>query len=66
MDVGRIFSLLFVVFLILGLAYNLLVPNLPKIPGDVYINKPNFKIYIPLISPIIISVILTLIFNFFR
>ncbi len=64
--VGKSFSLLFVIFLLLGLIYNFLVPNLPRIPGDVYINKPNFKICIPFTSAIVISVILTIMFNFFR
>ncbi|HBQ50382.1 TPA: hypothetical protein DD690_00175 [Candidatus Daviesbacteria bacterium] len=39
---------------------------MPKIPGDIYIDRPNLKIYIPFTSAIVISVILTLIFNFFR
>ncbi len=64
-NVGKIFTFLGLIFLILGLIFNIM-PNLPKIPGDIYINKPNLKIYIPFTSAIILSVILTLIFNFFR
>ena len=59
------FSLLGVIFLVLGLVFNIM-PNLPKIPGDIYIDRPGLKIYIPFTSALVISVLLTLIFNFFR
>lgn len=37
-----------------------------KLPGDIVIDKPNFKIYIPLTTMIIISAVLTFIFWLFR
>jgi hypothetical protein len=39
------------------------VSKLPfgKLPGDIVINKPNFKMYIPITSMIIISLIISLI-----
>ncbi|MBI2196682.1 DUF2905 domain-containing protein [Candidatus Daviesbacteria bacterium] len=64
-NIGKIFSLLGVVFLILGILFNFM-PRLPRIPGDIYIDRPGIKIYIPFTSAIIASVILTLILNFFR
>ena len=64
-NLGRLFSLLGVVFLILGILFNL-IPRLPRVPGDIDIDKFGFKIYIPFTSAIIASVILTLILNFFR
>jgi len=64
-EAGRLFSFLGVIFLLLSLIFNI-VPNLPKIPGDIYINRPNLKIYIPWLSSIMLSVILTIMFNFFR
>jgi len=64
-EIGKLFSFLGLVFLVLGLIFNI-KPDLPKIPGDIYIDRPNLKIYIPFTSAIVISVILTLIFNFFR
>lgn len=66
-EIGKIFSLLAVVFLFLGLLFNLLMTNPPWIPGDIYINKPYLlRIYIPFTSAIVLSVILTIILNFFR
>ncbi|MBI2314959.1 DUF2905 domain-containing protein [Candidatus Daviesbacteria bacterium] len=64
-DAEKIFSLLGIIFLVLGLLFNLM-PNLPRVPGDIYIDRPNLKIYIPWLSSIVISVILTILFNFFR
>lgn len=64
-DLGKMFSLLGTMFLVLGLLSNL-IPKFPKIPGDIYINKPNIKIYIPWLSSLIIAVILTVMFNYFR
>ncbi|MDO8619487.1 MAG: DUF2905 domain-containing protein [Candidatus Daviesbacteria bacterium] len=61
----KLFSLLGLVFLVLGLVFNIM-PKLPRIPGDLYIDKFGFKIYIPFVSAIILSVILTLSFNFFN
>lgn len=65
-DIGRSFALFGFVFLLLLLLYNLLMPRLPRIPGDIDINKSYLKVYIPFTSAIVLSVILTLIFNFFR
>ena len=62
---GKLFLFLGLVFLVLGLLFNIM-PKWPKIPGDIYIDRPGFKLYIPWLSSIVISVILTLIFNFFR
>ena len=64
-DAGKSFAFLGVIFLILTLGFNFM-PRLPKIPGDIYVDKFGFRLYIPWLSSIIVSVILTLIFNFFR
>jgi hypothetical protein len=64
-DIAKIFYLLAGVFLVLGLLANI-GGNFPKIPGDIDIDKPGIKIYIPFTSAIVISIILTLLFNFFR
>ena len=38
------------------------VPWLGKLPGDILINKDNFRFYFPVTTCIIISIILTLLF----
>lgn len=37
-----------------------------RLPGDFYIKKKNFTIYIPLATSILLSILLSLIFYFFR
>jgi hypothetical protein len=39
---------------------------LGRLPGDIIINRPHMKIYIPITTMIIISVILSLIIRFFK
>ncbi len=39
---------------------------LGRLPGDIYIEKPNFKFYFPWVSCLIISVVLSLVLYFFR
>lgn len=64
-DVGKILALLGTVFLVMLLVLNIM-PHKLRIPGDIDIDRPGIKIYIPFASAIILSVALTLIFNFFR
>jgi hypothetical protein len=42
------------------------IPFIGKLPGDFYIKKKNFTIYIPLATSILLSILLSLIFYFFR
>lgn len=64
-ELSKAFYILAFVFLILGLITNL-YPNLPKIPGDINIDRPGLKIYIPVASSIIISILLTFLLNSLR
>ena len=52
------------VFVIIGLFWYFGSKFLPlsRLPGDIVIEKENFKFYFPLATSIIISLILTLIF----
>ncbi len=41
--------------------------QLGRLPGDIQIEKENFKFYFPIVSSIVISIVLTVILNvFFR
>lgn len=37
-----------------------------KLPGDIYIRKGNFTFYFPIVTSIVASIILTIVFAFFR
>ncbi len=56
-----------IIFGALLILVGLLWPYISKIPlfrlpGDIVIDKPNFKVFIPITSMILLSVILTLLF----
>lgn len=42
------------------------IPFLGKLPGDIVIDRPNFKMYFPITSSIIVSLIVSLILYLFN
>lgn len=40
--------------------------NIGKLPGDIFFQKGNFTFYFPIVTCIVLSIILTLILNFFN
>jgi Protein of unknown function (DUF2905) len=63
--VGRTLVLIGVAIAGLGLLMMMGLP-LGRLPGDFAIKRENFSFYFPLATSIILSIILTLIFAFFR
>ena len=57
-----IFIILVGLFLLLGEK----IPWVGRLPGDIIIRKKNFTFYFPIVTSIIISIILTLLFALFR
>ncbi len=47
------------VFLLEFFIYNILVPNLPKLPGDLFLDKAGFRVYIPFVSALLLAATLT-------
>jgi hypothetical protein len=42
------------------------IPWIGRLPGDIIIRKKNFTFYFPIVTSILISIILTLLFTLFR
>ena len=64
---GRLLIIAGVVLLGVGLLV-VFAPNIPglgRLPGDIHIDRGNVQIYIPFGSMIVISVVLTVLFNVF-
>ncbi|MBS4033234.1 MAG: DUF2905 domain-containing protein [Ignavibacterium sp.] len=55
------------VIILLGLFWPF-ISKLPigKLPGDIIIDKPNFKLYIPVTTMVMISIIISVILWLFR
>jgi len=61
---AKIFITIGLMFVIYGiLLYFFEEFPLFKLPGDIYIEKENFKFYFPITSSILISIIFTIILN---
>ena len=67
-DLGRMLMIAGGVVLVLGVIFTLggRLPWLGRLPGDIAIERENFRIYFPLATSIVISIILTLIAALFR
>lgn len=67
-NVSQTLVLFGIVLIILGLVFQfgLKIPILGKLPGDIFIDRGNFKFFFPLTTSILISMLLTLIINLFR
>jgi hypothetical protein len=42
------------------------IPFLGKLPGDIVYRKGNFTLYVPIVTMLVISVLLTILLNLFR
>ena len=67
MNVSRILIIAGVILLLAGLAWPLLTRlGLGRLPGDIMVERGNFRFYFPLASSLVVSVFLTLLFWLFR
>jgi len=68
-DVGKLFLVIGLLFVIIGIVWTFGGKYLGfgKLPGDIAVEKENFRFYFPLASSIILSIILSLLlWIFFR
>ncbi|MGB9851701.1 MAG: DUF2905 domain-containing protein [Candidatus Kapaibacteriota bacterium] len=70
-DSGFNFRFILITIGIILILIGLLLPYISKIPfgrlpGDVIIDKPNIKVYIPITSMLLLSIIISLIFYLIR
>jgi Protein of unknown function (DUF2905) len=65
---GRSLIYIGIVLVILGLLFSLggKIPWLGHLPGDIYIQRGRFTFYFPVTTCLLVSIIMTLIFYFFR
>jgi hypothetical protein len=65
---GKMLILLGVFIILVGLflLFGEKIPWVGRLPGDIIIRKKNFTFYFPIVTSIIISIVLTLLFTLFR
>jgi uncharacterized membrane protein len=67
MNISRILIVAGVILVIAGLAWSLITRlGLGRLPGDIMVERGNFRFYFPLVSSLVVSVFLTLLFWLFR
>jgi hypothetical protein len=55
------------VLIVLGLAWPWLARlGLGRLPGDIVIERENFRVYVPITTSILVSLVLTVLFLLFR
>lgn len=63
MPAGRLLIILGIVILVLGMLWPLITRlGLGRLPGDIVIERENFRLYIPIMTSLIVSVVLSVIF----
>jgi hypothetical protein len=63
-QLGRILLVFGVVLLIVGAAFILAEKlGLGRLPGDIVVEKKSFRLYVPIATSIVVSLILTAILN---
>lgn len=63
----RLFIIIGILFIVIGIAWPWIKKlNLDNLPGDIIVKKQDFSFYFPLMTCIIISVVVSLLFWFFR
>jgi hypothetical protein len=61
------FILIGIILIVLGLIWPMLSKwPIGRLPGDIVIQKPNLKIIIPITTMILFSILLNILFRFFR
>lgn len=66
-DVGKLLIILgaFIVLVGLAVTFGPRIPFLGKLPGDIAIDRGNVHIYLPIVTCLLLSVVVTLILNLF-
>ena len=62
---GKVLVLIGLAIAAIGVVMMLGVP-IGRLPGDIIIKRDNFSFYFPLTTSIVLSILLTLLFAFFR
>lgn len=65
LNMGRLLIIAGVFLIVFGLLFTYWdkIPLLGKLPGDILVEKGNFRFFFPLVTSIVLSLILTVILN---
>lgn len=63
---GKLLIIIGIVFIVAGIIvmYSDKIPYLGKLPGDIRVERENFRFYFPVMTSIILSILISLILYF--
>ncbi len=64
-EIGKLFLILGTILILVGCAF-LFVPKIPfigKLPGDIIVKRENFFFYFPIVTCLLLSLLLSVIFS---
>ena len=62
MSAGRLLIILGIVLVVLGMLWPLITRlGLGRLPGDIVFERENFRLYIPIMTSVIVSIVLSVI-----
>jgi hypothetical protein len=61
-SMGKLLIVMGVALVLLGLLITAM-GRLPRLPGDIVIERPTVRVYVPIATMILVSVVLTIILN---
>jgi len=66
-EIGRLLLVLGIILVVVGVVFIFAdkIPLVGRLPGDILVKKKNFSFYFPLATCILLSLLLTVIFNLF-
>jgi hypothetical protein len=65
MSLGRLLVMLGIVLVVLGVLWPWIAKlGLGRLPGDIVIERENFRLYIPIVTSLIVSIVLSVILWF--
>lgn len=63
-QVGKFLITLGILLIIMG-GVALLLPSMPRLPGDIYVQRKGFTLYVPIVGSLLLSLLLTILLNLF-
>jgi len=67
MGIEKISPVIGIIFIVIGVLFLIgpYIPFLGKLPGDIEMKGDNYSIYFPVVTCVVISVVLSVLFNLF-
>ncbi len=67
-DWSRLLIILGIMLIVLGAALHILprIPFLGRLPGDIVYERPGLKVYFPVVTCLVLSIVISLILNLWR